>query len=116
MSDNIPLLKQCTAALLLAQEADLEFGIDCLISDFVHTRKSCSQLFKDRDEEGAYNILVKRHLMTDDLKFKEFFRLKREQFSKIADLIREDVTLQPTHRVKETLSAEMKLAVTLRYV
>lgn len=35
--------------------------------------------------------------MKDDGKFKEYFRLSREQFSNIADLIQEELTLQPSN-------------------
>ncbi|KAG8260297.1 hypothetical protein J6590_100074 [Homalodisca vitripennis] len=90
------------AALLLLQEAAKDMGVDCaVLHTLIPSRDSCREMFKERDHEGAYTILAKRHLLTDD-------------FSHITDLIREDVTMQPSNRVKNPLTAEVKLAVTLR--
>ncbi|KAG8251667.1 hypothetical protein J6590_074928 [Homalodisca vitripennis] len=112
MSDYIHVR---AAALLLLQEAAIDMEVDCaVLHTLIPSRESCREMFKERDHEGAYTILVKRHLLTDDVQFKEYFRLTRGQFSHITDLIREDVTVQPSNRVKNPLTAEVKLAVTLR--
>jgi len=71
-------------------------------------------LFKTRREEGYHQILINGHLRFDDKKFREFFRINRGQFDYILSLIEEDLTTIPTTFVPKPISAEEKLAVTLR--
>ena len=56
MSDYIHVR---AAALLLLQEAALDMEVDCVVVDtLIPSRESCTEMFKERDQEGAYNILV----------------------------------------------------------
>lgn len=99
-------------ALLLYNEIDSD--IDVLTDEVVKRRRKCSELFTRREAEGAYNLLVRNHLQDSELKFKEYFRFTREQFSYLANLIRKDCFVEPYNRVNNPISPEMKLAVTLR--
>jgi len=71
-------------------------------------------LFKTRREEGYHQILINGHFRLDKKKFREFFRLNRDQFNYILSLIEGDLTTTPTTFVPKPISAEEKLALTLR--
>ncbi|CAI6373994.1 unnamed protein product [Macrosiphum euphorbiae] len=56
-------------------------------------------MFKHRDSEGFYEILINRHLKNNNIKFLE-----------------NQLVLQPTNRIKKPITPAEKLAVTLRYL
>lgn len=78
------------------------------------TRKSECELFKNRRKEGAYEVLVCRHLFNNESKFREYFRLTPILFDYILNNIQEDITLNPTNRIPHPLSPKQKLCVFLR--
>ena len=53
-----------------------------------------------RDEEGEYHTLFK-HLMNDDIKFFQYFRMSYAKFSELLGLIEEDIKKQDTHVIEE---------------
>ena len=77
-------------------------------------RKSISNLFSTRKSEGFFEKLIKGHLTTDNIKFREFFRLNRRQFDFVLSLIKNQIQKTPTMRWHEPITPEEKLAVTLR--
>ena len=77
-------------------------------------RNSASPLFQTRATEGAFHILVNRHLAEDDRKFQEYFRLTKEEFDYVLSLIEEDLRTKPSNRVRNPITPREKLAVTLR--
>lgn len=77
-------------------------------------REPESELFKKRREEGAYQILVCRHLFNNENKFREYLRLTPILFDYVLNYIKEDITLKPTNRIPNPLSPEQKLCVFLR--
>jgi len=79
-------------------------------------RKSIDSLFLNRESEGYFNILINRFLFENDIKFREFFRINREQFNFLLSLIEVENTKLPSMRVKHPISAAEKLAITIRYV
>jgi len=79
-------------------------------------RKSIDSLFLNLESEGYFNILINRHLFENDIKFREFFRINREQFNFLLSLIEVELTKLPSMRVKDPISAAEKLAITIRYV
>ena len=79
-------------------------------------RKKISDLYKTRGTEGAFHALVGQHLNADEEKFREYFRLTKDEFQFVLGLIRADVTTEPCNRVKYPITPEEKLAITLRYV
>ncbi|KAG8268919.1 hypothetical protein J6590_014492 [Homalodisca vitripennis] len=125
-SSSFILKKKCTvfidmdrkrnvlAKLLLFADEEMDEDVDIAVT-LLSTRGSCSELFKRRKSEGAYNVLITKHLIDNEVKFKEYFRLTRDQFFSLLGLVGEEITVKPYNRVIEPITAEMKLAVTLRY-
>ena len=56
-------------------------------------------IFKQRRYEGCYTTLIDRHLLQDEVKFREYFRLNKAQFHFILDLIKNDIKCEPYNRV-----------------
>nr|CAH7764265.1 unnamed protein product [Callosobruchus chinensis] len=79
-------------------------------------RRSESDLFKKRSIEGAYQILICRHLYTNENKLREYFRLTPALFDYVLGYIKEDLCSKPTNRVQNPLTPEQKLCLLLRYV
>jgi len=79
-------------------------------------RKPIDSLFLNHDSEGYFKILINRHLFENYVKFREFFRISRQQFDFLLSLVELELTKLPSRRVKDPISAAEKLAVTLRYV
>ncbi|KAJ8889813.1 hypothetical protein PR048_009317 [Dryococelus australis] len=52
-----------------------------------------------RNSEGVYNILIKRHLLHDDEKFRAFFRLNIQNFDFVLELVKEELTTEPCNRI-----------------
>lgn len=77
-------------------------------------RKPIHEMFKHRDSEGFYEILINRHLKNNNIKFREFFRLNCQQFDFLLSLVENQLVLQPTNRIKKPITPAEKLAVTLR--
>jgi len=46
--------------------------------------------------------------------FREFFRINYDQFMSILSLIKDDIQLPPSKRVKKPIQPDEKLTVTLR--
>lgn len=81
-------------------------------------RSEIRDILKKRNEEGFFNILVERYLMDDETLFVMYFRLSRNLFQRVADLIRNDISnSHPLGGSKRTrLSTEHKLSIALRYI
>ena len=71
-------------------------------------------IFKRRSEEGYFNNLINQHLLKDEKKFREFFRLNIAQFNFILDVIKEDITKNSSNKYPYPITLDEKLAVTLR--
>jgi len=59
---------------------EIEEEEDLLLGELNIRNADVHPMFKLRQQEGYFNILIRRHLSGDDVKFREFFRLNREQF------------------------------------
>ncbi|KAL4148678.1 hypothetical protein QTP88_002849 [Uroleucon formosanum] len=99
-------------ALLCLQEIDEEQAI-------IHHRlskksKQTHTNFKARESEGFFSILIEKHLWEDQTKFREFFRLSWNQFNYVLNLIEDDITSNPTNKIKKPISPAEKLVVTSR--
>lgn len=79
-------------------------------------RKSPHKLYRHRAVEGVFNVLVDRHLIDDDTKFREYFRLSPFLFAKVLDVVKEDLEGIPTNWIPKPISAHHKLCITLRYL
>ncbi|XP_060861851.1 uncharacterized protein LOC132938875 [Metopolophium dirhodum] len=82
----------------------------------INKRKSIDSFFTTREEEGFFEILINGHLHNSKPKFREFFRINYDQFMFILSLVKDDITLPPSRRVKKPIQPDEKLAVTLRYL
>lgn len=71
-------------------------------------------MFRNRVQEGAFNILVRRHLIDNDTKFKEYFRLSPHLFNHVLNFVKKDLTLKTCNRHGNPISPEEKLCITLR--
>jgi hypothetical protein len=58
--------------LLLEEEEDDD---DLLLLYANSKRKATDSFFKSRQREGCYKTLIKNHLISDDVKFREYCRL-----------------------------------------
>ncbi|KAL4153924.1 hypothetical protein QTP88_001757 [Uroleucon formosanum] len=88
-----------------------------LFSDLMPKKKKpTDDIFKNRESEGFIEILIKRHLINNHNKFREYFRINYEQFNFLLTLVEEKLTLQPSNRIKKPITPAEKLAVTLRYL
>jgi len=76
--------------------------------------KDHDPLFTKRSTEGYHEMLINGRLKNNQIKFSEFFRINRNQFDFVLNLIRDDLALNPTFFIRKPISPEEKLAVTLR--
>jgi hypothetical protein len=67
--------------LLLLEEEEEEDNSHNLLLVTSKKRNSISKLFKTREDEGFFEVLIKVHLSDSKLKFREFFRLNFNQFT-----------------------------------
>lgn len=72
-------------------------------------------LFVKRDEEGVFNTMIKRHLLDNDTKFLEYFRLTPHLFHRLLAGIESKITKLPSIRYPQPIEPKMKLCVTLRW-
>lgn len=87
-----------------------------IMSALKKERKIPHKLYKLRMYDSAFNVLIVRHLLDDDTKFKEYFRMSPRLFSRILNEITDDVEGSATTWVKKPISAHEKLCITLRYL
>lgn len=69
------------------------------------------KIFLPKKTEGIFSILIKKHLWRVESKFKKSFRLSRDQFTYILNIIEKDTTTITSIRFSKPTAAE-KLAVT----
>lgn len=94
---------------LLFEEEDDEAIIPLLIQ-----RKPHHTMYKHRNAEGTFSNLISRYLVDNETKFHAYFRLTRNQFDFVLTSIKADVRKAPTHWVKNPISPEEKLGISLR--
>lgn len=97
---------------ILREEEDFEDEL--LLRMIPEQRNSFNSIVSTRKTEGFFKQLIEGHLFNNDTKFREFFRINKEQFYFILSLVKKDLTKEPTMRVPEPISADEKLALTLR--
>jgi len=94
---------------------DEENEDNIIFSNVVSTKKNhTNKIFKNRANEGFFEILINRHLNNDEIKFCDFFRDNRNQFDFLLSLVEKELTVQPTNVVSRPITPAEKLAVTLR--
>ncbi|KAJ8018466.1 hypothetical protein HOLleu_43531 [Holothuria leucospilota] len=71
------------------------------------------RLLRNRRRYGAYYTLV-NELRFDDEKFKQYFRLTRNQFAQVLELVEKDLVKHC--RSREVICPRQRLAICIRYV
>ncbi|XP_054706579.1 uncharacterized protein LOC129216389 [Uloborus diversus] len=107
-----PQTKRCILICLLLDEEES----DQLMEIEVLPRDRINPIYQNRESEGAYNILIDRHLWNDTTKFREYFRLTPELFNFVLDNIASEIASTVCNRHKKPISPSEKLALTLRYI
>lgn len=79
-------------------------------------RKSTAEIIQNRDSEGSYKILIEKYLLSSEDMFVKYFRVTPVIFYNILDHIRNDISIYPSNRVPNPISAEHKLSLVLRYI
>ena len=69
------------AALILLEDEDAD------ILWLFSTREETHKMYKFRNQEGYYRILIENHLDVDDEKFRGFFRLNKDHFDFVLNLV-----------------------------
>lgn len=101
---------EAAIALLLDDEADE----DVLFLSYLVANECRHPLFLKRDEEGCFKVLILRHLIDSETKFREYFRVTPQLFNDILDCIKNDITTPECNRVQRPISPMQKLCLTLR--
>jgi len=70
---------------MLREEADFE---EELLRMIPKQRNAFNSLVTARKTEGFFNQLIEGHLFKNEIKFREFFRVNREQFYFILSLVK----------------------------
>lgn len=83
-------------------------------TSIISKRNSVDKMYLTREQEGFFEVLINGQLNHNKQKFLEFFRLNYDQFSYLLSLIKADIALPPSNRVRKLITPEEKLAVTLR--
>lgn len=80
-------------------------------------RKTTDDIFKNHKSEWCFEILINRHLINNQVKFRQYFRINYEQFNFLLSLVEKKLSVEPTNRVKNSiLPTEKHDSVTLRYL
>lgn len=73
-------------------------------------------MYKHREQECAYELLITRHLVCNEVKFHQYFRLTPYLFDYVLGFIRIDLLLPPSNRVQKPITPEQKLCLVLRFM
>ncbi|KAK9727507.1 hypothetical protein QE152_g19094 [Popillia japonica] len=86
--------KKALAMMMLVEMQDIEDEMDLVVAYSLSTRGECKDMYKEQENEGAFKILVHKHLIDNETKFKEYFRVTRDQFFNLLDLIKNDLPIE----------------------
>ena len=73
------------------------------------------EIYQQREEKGEFNLLVKQVMERDPEYFRRCFRMSPEKFYELLAIVGPEITKQTTP-MRAPISAEQRLAVTLRYL
>lgn len=91
-----------------------EIDEELTIASSYTQRETEHEMFKKRNEEGQYQILIKKYLQGDENKFREYFRVSRKIFYYVLSHIKDDIEKSAYNRVINPITAEEKLCLTVR--
>lgn len=98
------------------QELDVVVGVLICEKDKkkADDRRSTHNMFARRKIEGAYSVLIANHLLDDDTKFQQYFRLTPYLFNYVLSKIEPYFDTHPTTWVPQPMTVNEKLCITLR--
>ncbi|KAK9710491.1 hypothetical protein QE152_g25987 [Popillia japonica] len=106
--------KKALAMMMLVEMQDIEDEMDLVVAYSLSTRGECKDMYKERENEGVFKILVQKHLIDNETKFKQYFRVTRDQFFNLLDLIKNDLHVNPTNRVQDLIKNDLHVNPTNR--
>lgn len=117
MDNNIEIIKRNVSAIALVYR-HLQRSRRIREQQFEEVvpinRRVISQIFLNRDTEGAMELLVNLHLNKYETSFIQYFRVSFRMFEYILQLVGEDIVGLESNIIPEPISPDMQLAVTLR--
>nr|XP_042905125.1 uncharacterized protein LOC122270717 [Parasteatoda tepidariorum] len=96
---------------LLIQEEEEEARIRLFFQN-----KEEDEIFVNRPTEGTFAVLIQRHLMFNDEKFRQYFRFSIELLQELFNLIEGSISYRVCNRRQQPVSKKEKLCLTLRYL
>lgn len=107
--------KRAVLKSILYDELISDLDLIAILRHLSIKRKKTHKMFLKRKSEGAYSILIERHLYFDDEKFFEYLRMPLSSFHTILNIISDDIQLAPSKRIRQPISPSQKLCIALRY-
>lgn len=105
--------KKLIALLILRHLTIDDEDEEYMLHEHWNLRKKVSEIYNKRENEGIFKILINNHLVDEEQRFKSYFRVTREMFACILNLVEGDLTTASYNRVKTPITAAEKLALTL---
>ncbi|KAL4091307.1 hypothetical protein QTP88_026010 [Uroleucon formosanum] len=103
-------------AIVSALRQEAAFEDELRLRMIPKPRNAPNSIIAMKETEGFFKKLIEGHLFNNEVKFREFFRVNREQFNLIFSLVKDDLTKELTMRVAVPISPDEKLAITLRFL
>lgn len=110
MSD-VPMKRQELIQQLLEDDEE-DDDILIMLSTLPKKRMKIDSIFTSREEEGCFQILIKRHLNYKEKKFRKYCRLNHKQFNFVLSLINQNI--KPKRNGTSIITSAQKLFLTLR--
>jgi len=114
MAESLCILNNNRIILQLLEEEEEEFELFSSLHS--RKRKPVDNIYKFRESEGVFEILINRHLSKNETKFREYFHINYKQFDFLVSLIEVELCKEPSNRIKKPITVAEKLALTLRYL
>lgn len=110
MAKSLCILNNNRVILQLLEEEEFEL----FSSLHSRERKPVDNIYKFRESEGVFEILINYHLSKNETKFREYFRINYNQFDFLVSLIEVELCKELSNRIKKPITVAEKLALTLR--
>lgn len=74
---------------------------DTVLLSLIHIkRRKVHNMFVPKRTEGCFIMLMRKHLIDDKTKFREYFRLTRYQYNELLNLVSADIEKTSSNSVK----------------
>uniref|UniRef100_A0A0A9X8Y7 Ferredoxin--NADP reductase 2 n=1 Tax=Lygus hesperus TaxID=30085 RepID=A0A0A9X8Y7_LYGHE len=106
--ENMMRKRNVMAALIIKEMIDGDEEEELILTKYAKVRKRVSDVFSNRRNEGMFSSLNKNHLLDDEEKFQSYFRLTRERFFFILNIINlESKTIAPAYCAVDSSSTSL---------